>query len=1160
MEPHRGPQYRTALLPWEQQFCEAVGITTEEYFEFHDLVSQHIKEEKGRELIPDVRNEPVTIVTLVIGVALSAIGMLLAPKPQAPKQQERGGDFRGADRRARTKYAPLSEFDSVQELAALGTIIPLIFTRRDEKNKTGGVRVDSQMLWSKMVNKKTYQELYALLLFGAGLVEDRPDFEGYAFGSAKMSSYVKAKIALWFARGKANTWEPFRPYNEQHYEEDGESGKYVGKKNDRPFETYWRPDREGGETPQKMVFCGVVTPSQNAIFGQYSPIRNGQPWKYDFRWPGKGDKDADRKDIVRNTRQKHAAGYHAGRTDLVVTDDKDGIKKLTYTINYKQSTKVFMCTAASNADPNFETADHFYSGGDIIKPSDPDRDHFTREPSDDKDSFAMTSGGFEEGINAIDESKVDADVTLEVGELYLMGEAVYVCTGRENLGPKDDQGTPFEPERTGTVAYYFEIDEELTLEDVSDSSGLKKLEEKMERSVLTEGLETMRSERQCPIQRLAVGTISTTREVDMVEIGLKSTVYRQIQGYPNMNNFTDKDMSNQFAKQGGSYDLGSMSAYYDRVSLFRLQIRKGKDGRWKNWTKAQMFAVHGKNPKPSYSTIQIEVPEKDFYEFRFIPFCGNSWINRGVRENHKDRYKEYITRTKVYLLDSNQSFTLADEKDGYTVRIKGREVELHDVFQMSHPFWRSSEPSENLGAGRQNNPGSLLNDYWFFSADSPSHVNEPEHQITWINEYVDNSPEWYANPKAQYSELAYAGIVCQSSTEISSFSNFSAYFQKGIAVRRISEGPDYVISSDGDTDNIADMPNGATNNFPDIARDLLTNRRYGVGEMIGSNSVDVRGMQEAARFCKANGFYWDGILTEKTNVREFLFSQAGYQLLDFTIIGGQFSLKPSVPYGTDYKILNKAVAGSDQFPIKALFTNGNVRNFKTTFLSPEERQLFTAEVKYRLEPEANGFPEQRSMRVRLDNDEGGYFRDPVEVFDMSQFCTSRTHALNFAKYALQIRKHVDHAVSFETTPDAVHALAPGDYIRVAVSIQHQETNRGYKGRLTTGSISPEGIVQTTQDVGNGQEIYYWKPGTTSVSVGKLSIKDGLIVDSSLKGVLFTRKESSVEARVYKIESIAFSEDSFVEISATYVPLNKEGQMKTLQWERKYFVVEDQVDG
>ena len=61
----------------------------------------------------------------------------------------------------------------------------------------------------------------------------------------------------------------------------------------------------------------------------------------------------------------------------------------------------------------------------------------------------------------------------------------------------------------------------------------------------------------------------------------------------------------------------------------------------------------------------------------------------------------------------------------------------------------------------------------------------------------------------------------------------------------------------------------------------------------------------------------------------------------------------------------------------------------------------------------------------------------------------------------------------------------------------------------------------------------------------------------MRGIIFTRKRDVAEARIYKIESIAYSEDSFVEIAATYTPLTKDGRMKALQWDDSDFVIEDQ---
>ena len=540
-----------------------------------------------------------------------------------------------------------------------------------------------------------------------------------------------------------------------------------------------------------------------------------------------------------------------------------------------------------------------------------------------------------------------------------------------------------------------------------------------------------------------------------------------------------------------------------------------------------MFAVHGQNPQPLYNTIQIRLPKKDFYEFRFIPVCGNAWIANG---NYKKK--------DVFWLNSRFDWNEAKDTKGYEIRFRGKKLEVNDIASMDHEYWATGEQDEP-----NQNPNSLLNDYWYFDADTSSHSDEPEHKLTFVNEYVINAPSWYKNEKKQYEYLARAGLICQSSKEISTFSNFSAYFFEGIITRRFVGSQKY----------------SATNLFPEVAYDLLTNRRYGVGEFIGNNAVDTGRFSTSAKFCDKNGLHWDGVISESGNVREFLYQQAAYQLLDFTILGGEFSLYPALPFRKDYSIDLHAKAGDDNFKIKALFTDGNVRNFKTTFLSPEERQLFIAELKYR-EEEYNGFPETRVTRVRLANSQGGYYRDPVEVFDMTQFCTSRAHAIKFAKYALRIRQTVDHSITFETTPDAAHNLAPGDYIRVAVSIQHQEKDKGYTDRLRTGSVSPNGNLQISVGAVSGNQefqVMYWKPGFEQIKNGTMRVQNGVVQNVAMRGSLFTRVLNKAQSRVYKIESIAYSEDSFVELSGSYVPLTKDNKMKVLDWADNEFVIEDQ---
>jgi hypothetical protein len=1079
-------------LPWEQQVCETLGISEKDYFNYYDLVSQHVQEEKGRELIPDVRNEPVTIVTLVVGLALSAVGALLAPKPRSPEQKKQGAAYQGQDIRGRTKYAPLAEFDSVQELATLGTIVPLIFTKREGNN--GGVRAESQMLWSRMINKPTYQELQAILLFSAGELDDEPSYEGFAFGDSKISSYMSAKLALFFARGESEKGnEPFAVGSSTQRKG---GTKDIGKKGTKPFNTDMPSDGYGNV----MHFCGTVTPSQSAVFGQYSPIRNGHGWKYAFKYPGKGDGDSGKKEQIMGTRRKHVAGYHAGRTTLEKRGNSSD--ELEYYIKDKDSDKIFQACDDDAIDPNRATEDHFNSDGKLREESKVEND----------DSNLEEIGGLNEGISAINQSKIDADTVLDVGELYLIGTRIYRCTDRKNSS--GTQGTPYEPNQSGSVTYDLDNEEEFEKNYVST------------KYIYVDDDEDVYNEKHIPIQKVAVGAISTTRAVDMVELGVKSIVYRQINGYPNISEFTYKGIANDFAKNLQTWQPGTITAYYDRVSLFRLEIKKGDDD-WKDLTGEEVFAVHGQNPQPLYNTIQVRLPSKDFYEFRFIPVCGNAWIANG---NYKSK--------DVFWLNSRFDWREAKDTKGYEIRFRGKKLEVKDIAKMDHPYWATGEKDKP-----NQNPNSLLNDYWYFDADTTSHSDEPEHKLTFVNEYVINDSKWYKDEDKQYEYLARAGLICQSSKEISTFSNFSGYFEEGIKVKRFVGSKSY----------------GATNLFPEIAYNLLTNRRYGVGEFIGNNAISTSRFKIAARFCDANDFYWDGVISEPGNVREFLYQQAAYQMLDFTILGGEFSLYPALPFNTDFKIDYDANAGDKNFPIKALFTDANVRNYKTTFLSPEERQLFIAELKYRRE-EVNGFPETRVTRVRLADDEGGYSRDPVELFDMTQFCTSRTHAIRFAKYALRTRQTVDHSITFETTPDAAHNLAPGDYIRVAVSIQHQVKENGFNERLRTGSVTPDGAIQINSGDYKGDlsfKVIYWRPGFDQVKTGTMQVKDGVVQNVSMRGSLFTRVSSKSEARVYKIESIAYSEDSFVEISGSYTPLTPTGRLKVLDWTDKEFVIEDQ---
>ncbi len=171
---------------------------------------------------------------------------------------------------------------------------------------------------------------------------------------------------------------------------------------------------------------------------------------------------------------------------------------------------------------------------------------------------------------------------------------------------------------------------------------------------------------------------------------------------------------------------------------------------------------------------------------------------------------------------------------------------------------------------------------------------------------------------------------------------------------------------------------------------------------------------------------------------------------------------------------------------------------------------------------------------------------PTEVFDMSDFCTSQSHAEAFLEHALMIRKKVDHGIKFETTPQAAAGLAPGTYMRFISEATHTS-------RFENGVISLDGLVQS---VGNNSlsnvNIYHWKPGTQEVKETVLNVVNGKATDANLYGSVFTVKQTTESNRLYKTESITYTDEGLIEVSASHAPLLSDGTLATINYDDSDF--------
>ena len=206
---------------------------------------------------------------------------------------------------------------------------------------------------------------------------------------------------------------------------------------------------------------------------------------------------------------------------------------------------------------------------------------------------------------------------------------------------------------------------------------------------------------------------------------------------------------------------------------------------------------------------------------------------------------------------------------------------------------------------------------------------------------------------------------------------------------------------------------GPSNLLPDLVYYLMTDKTAGIGELLSDELLDIDSFKTACRFLKSNKLYFNGALTEPTNLREYITSIAPFFILDFAIINGKFSFTPAVPI-TDAGVISAAAV-----PVSALFTEGNIieGSFEVEYLEADQRRDFIAVMRWR-EEKVNKLPEEKTISIRWN--EGGSEEYPIESFDMTDYCCSEDHAIIAAKYLLSLS--ASHA--YRDVPDYAGRLEP----------------------------------------------------------------------------------------------------------------------------------------
>jgi len=614
------------------------------------------------------------------------------------------------------------------------------------------------------------------------------------------------------------------------------------------------------------------------------------------------------------------------------------------------------------------------------------------------------------------------------------------------------------------------------------------------------------------IFRMAIASVSSVREVQIMEIGFKSKVGIRIN---NMTEFRSCPTIQEINARAGEEQRGedaegrlSVAIYNSNVlttrvirySVFVMHFRS-LGGEWAQFN--EFFAIASNSSEDVYNYIRIEFPSAARWEVRFEPV--SSW------EIRRDEI------ASVIVLDTTGTQEQTAEFAGVNVVTTG--YRKNPTVGRNRKI-QQLEPEVDIGLGFADPEfNSMVDGYGHFAEgfcyDNISSTVEtsPEHEIVYVN-YPSNLEK-----TPSYSGLATIGINLAASLEFTSLQQFSGYCIAGYEMRQLLE---------------ADAV-GSSHLFPDWLREVMTSEVVGAFPPLPDSQIDRDSFQAAAQWCQDRDYYYDAVEAEPFNILQWATDTAQAHLLKLTKIGGVYYLKPAIVF-------------DEPLPIDALFTNGNIleNSFSMETVDYTSRQPIIVQVKWReesLDTENPLFARERTATVQ---EQGTSDNSPYETLDLSAWCTNYRQAIDAACYLIRFRRLADHRITFQTTPDLLQvALASGSIIRVAVDVVNYD--RAIQGvTLDDGTLvttRPLDAVPTPGDYrallwdGLSDEAY---EATFAITAETNPVTGEEEFKGSIPDQFFAIQSPETSIRTYEISKISINPEGVITIEAFHHPTDSAG--------------------
>lgn len=1113
------------MLPSDRYLCSLLGLTEEEFQSFQADARQYLKENP---IEGPVAGEPATtlaIISLVISLGSTALSFLLRPSiPDAPRSPGQIKRTENIDDPIITNqsFSPRYGFDSVQNVVKIGSSVPLVYARRSadvDGNKVGGVRVNMPLVWSQMLSLGTSQMLRAVFLAGEGEMGGF-DNDLWAVGSNLLKNYKYTTISATQIAARATIYASL----------DG--GAIV--ENDRVFGRSGINDRRangggssatsgtgkvfkvhtGSSPTETAAFSSVHTPSSSTTFGVYSLIGNDLAFKVN--------------PVVRpGVKVNQRAGTTDGRYE--VRCPKDG-PQIAMRRKFRYNYASFSGITKKNGS-NVSGTQSLAVGNTVTYTL------FKESEKEIKFEENNTSELSKDVASSVASRQIYYDQNLIIGELYKIGSAIGVCTSRS----PSDEVFKSEADEVGTtqqIDVTFEIVEPGSVEAYTEAH-LKGAYNNGSTVVNPDPVDRAVATTKGHILRYAQAVVTNTRACDITEIGFTSTLGHRINGLCNFKDARTYEVAddlfcetfeNEDNYESEFYQSNTVTVSGKRFAFFTLQYKEMNTDDDNDWVDSgETFAVQSQTMQPVFNFLRVEFTTAKLRIFRLRPITGFEFRQKtsgnfcllDANESFQHKTVEQYNNAAVKVAFNGRIFSHPFHND---VRSKFNEAApgLTENYEKNTKKNSSDETFQSLEAvdtATGSGYSSMIDDYMTCAEDfvyeeiSTSAEKGPEHKVSYVNEIVTGQT-------GNYSNLALVGINIRSSTEWQQFTQFSGYVKQGIKSRRL--------------DSYTGLPFNPTPNhlyrFPEILLDLMTNDRYGMGDLIKDEMIDIAEFKKANNWCQSRGYFFNGVIADQINLRQYAADLAATHLLFFAEINGQFTLKPALP------VSGETFVAAD---IKGLFTVGNILedSYQVEYLNPEDREPIEVSVTYREERASSdllsegAFSTVKEVLIK----EAGYTPLDTVSLDMTDYCTQRDHAIDAAKFIIRMRRLADHIVTFKVTHESIYNnIAPGDYIKVAMDATEYE-------HYNNGVVTNEGGLVSTESLSNGEyDVYAWNPSSGNDPFAtKLTVSNGGTT-ASPAGILFTVISSNQASRTYQVERIAADQDGTFTIEALHMPVNSSG--------------------